>query len=85
MQGCGTFKDCDHHGIHLDADKGIDRLRNWFSFYCRDQPGTKPYVEDCLYQPDYRCFTSWDSNWTLNAVLVKVSTMKNKLVSCCSY
>jgi hypothetical protein len=28
-QGCGTFKSCDHTGIHLDADNPSERLRNW--------------------------------------------------------
>jgi hypothetical protein len=31
--------------------------------------------------PSYRCFTSWDSNWSLNAVMVKADTMLNKKVS----
>jgi len=28
--------------------------------------------------PKYRCFTSWDSNWSLNAILVKRESMLNK-------
>jgi hypothetical protein len=76
-QGCGTFKDCNHHGIHLQATHPGERLRNWFAFYCRDHPNTGSSVADCLRVPDFRCFTSWDSNWTLNAVMVKKSTMLN--------
>lgn len=82
-QGCGTFKDCSHGGIHLDASDPRERLRNWFSFYCRDHPGTSEIVNDCTdweegQVPAYRCFTSWDSNWSLNAVMVKKSTMISK-------
>jgi len=78
MAGCGTFKDCDHHGIHLLAENPGDRTRNWFAFYCRDHPHTGSSVADCLRVPDFRCFSSWDSNWTLNAVLVKKSSMLQK-------
>eukprot|EP01032_Pedospumella_encystans_P011040 gene11040-12872_t len=77
-QGCGTFKTCDHHGIHLDSSDPGHRNRNWYSFYCRGHPGSAPYVADCLHEPDFRCFTSWDTNWTLNAVMVKKSTMLTK-------
>eukprot|EP01033_Poteriospumella_lacustris_P006673 gene6673-4811_t len=79
-QGCNTFKSCDHHGIDLQSQAPGDRLRNWFAFYCRDRQvaAQKPYVSDCSSEPDYRCFTSWDTNWTLNAVLVKKGTMLTK-------
>lgn len=78
-KGCGTHKDCDHSGIHLQSSHPGDRLRNWFAFYCKGRPGSEPFVDDCLDSPEYRCFTSWDSNWTLNAVLVKKSSIINKL------
>lgn len=74
-QGCGTFKSCDHGGIDLHTDNMMDRRRNWFAFYCRNHPGSEKYVSTCLEQPEFRCFTSWDSNWSLNAVLVKKSSM----------
>lgn len=79
-QGCNTFKSCDHHGINLQSPHPGDRLRNWFAFYCRNRKvrDTASSVSDCLSEPDYRCFTSWDTNWTLNAVLVKKETMLNK-------
>lgn len=78
-KGCGTFKDCDHHGIHLDASDPKERLRNWYAFYCREQrKDAAGHVSDCFDKPDYRCFTSDDTNWTLNAVMVKKSTMLNK-------
>ena len=28
--GCGTFKDCQHGGIHLDAKDPMERMRNWY-------------------------------------------------------
>jgi hypothetical protein len=28
-QGCGTFKSCDHGGIHLRASTSQERKRNW--------------------------------------------------------
>lgn len=48
------------------------RRRNWWSFYCPEfkRPGS---VADCATVAEKaatRCFTSWDSNWSLNAVLV---------------
>lgn len=76
-QGCGTFKGCHHHGFNLKAVKPIDRTRNWFSFYCpRDD--NKEYVSDCLANPRFRCFTSWDSNWSLNAIMVKRKSILEK-------
>eukprot|EP01040_Poterioochromonas_malhamensis_P010861 gene10861-11838_t len=77
-QGCGTFKDCEHHGIHLGASTPAERTRNWFAFYCKGRRNSEPYVSDCSSEPDYRCFTSWDTNWTLNAVLIKKSTIVTK-------
>ena len=72
-EGCGTFKECGH--AFRPADKevgGKDRKRNWFSFYCPNHPGSEPYVDDCLDAAGgFRCFTSWDSNWSLNAIFVK--------------
>ncbi len=79
-KGCGTFKECGH--AFRPADKevgGKDRKRNWFSFYCPNHPGTEPYVDDCLDAAGgFRCFTSWDSNWSLNAIFVKKSTFMSK-------
>eukprot|EP00607_Mallomonas_marina_P007973 CAMPEP_0182416986 /NCGR_PEP_ID=MMETSP1167-20130531/1416_1 /TAXON_ID=2988 /ORGANISM="Mallomonas Sp, Strain CCMP3275" /LENGTH=243 /DNA_ID=CAMNT_0024590231 /DNA_START=804 /DNA_END=1532 /DNA_ORIENTATION=+ len=77
-QGCGTFKSCDHGGIHLDARDPTDRRRNWYAFYCEGHKGTEKIVTDCTMTPRFRCFTSWDSNWTLNAVMVKKSDILNK-------
>jgi hypothetical protein len=73
-QGCGTFKGCHHHGFNLKASKPIERTRNWWSFYCpRDD--NKDLVSDCITSPRFRCFTSWDSNWSLNAVMIKRSSI----------
>ena len=36
-KGCGTFKDCNHANIHLDAPDPMQRVRNWYSFYCQDK------------------------------------------------
>ena len=58
-----------------------DTKRNWFAFYCKDRQDTAEHVSDCHIDPDYRCFSSWDSNWTLNAVLVKKTSMLKKEVS----
>jgi hypothetical protein len=79
-QGCGTFKDCEHGGIKLKSEEMIERKRNWYSFYCKDKKDTENSVSDCTSYPLplYRCFTSYDSNWSLNAVMVKKSTMLNK-------
>ena len=79
--GCGTFHNCDHKSIHLNATDPTKRLRNWFSFYCRNQNqlGTSnQLVHDCFEKPNFRCFTSWDSNWSLNAVMIKKSSMLTK-------
>jgi hypothetical protein len=78
-KGCGTWKDCDHHGIHLKSKEPNERLRNWYAFYCREErKDAAGHVSDCFAEPDFRCFTSEDTNWTLNAVMVKKSTMLNK-------
>jgi len=71
-KGCGTFKDCDHGGVHLNAADPLERTRNWFTFYCPGHPQTEALVKDCLQTsssttdtrrsyssstPTYRCFT----------------------------
>ena len=72
-QGCGTFRRCQRDANMPDwkAQTTFGRRRNWWSFYCPEfsKPGS---VADCETGGDVklRCFTSWDSNWSLNAVLV---------------
>jgi hypothetical protein len=94
QQGCGTFKSCDHRGIHLQADNALERRRNWFAFYCPVDTthhrnlgdhvsvclrhGQNPSSRDQGQGLEFRCFSSWDSNWSLNAVLVKRSSMLGK-------
>ena len=48
----------------------FERRRNWWSFYCRDFQNNR--VADCASYAgsSMRCFSAWDSNWSLNAVLV---------------
>ena len=82
-KGCGTFKDCNHAHIHLNDPDPMKRVRNWYAFYCRDKkpPPDKKSIDECLPSEApvaFRCFTSWDSNWTLNGVMVKKSTMLGK-------
>ena len=72
-QGCGTFRRCQRDANMPDwkAQTTFGRRRDWWSFYCPEfsKPGS---VADCETGGDVklRCFTSWDSNWSLNAVLV---------------
>lgn len=78
-KGCGTFKECGHAFRPSPNAGGPDRKRNWYSFYCPDFHGTEPYVDNCLdVAGGFRCFTSWDSNWSVNAILVKRSTFMKK-------
>lgn len=83
QQGCGTFKSCDHGGIHLDSSNMMERRRNWFAFYCPEDTTEHRgqvyrHMSVCLREPEMRCFTSWDSNWSLNAALVKRKSMLEK-------
>ena len=79
-QGCGTFRRCknDANMPNWRGQTTFERRRNWWSFYCKDfhRPGS---VADCAVGSSqvsktngihFRCFSSWDSNWSLNAVLV---------------
>ena len=74
-QGCGTFRMCkdDANKPNWQGASTMARRRNWWSFYCADwkKPGAG-VVADCASgsAPLFRCFTSWDSNWSLNAVMV---------------
>jgi len=77
-QGCGTFRRCqnDANRPNWHGATTFERRRNWWSFYCKtfQRPGS---VADCAVGSaaaltkglHFRCFTSWDSNWSLNAVL----------------
>ena len=80
-QGCGSFRRCqnDANAPNFKGKSTFERRRNWWSFYCKSF--SKPdSVADCAVGASgpihntkglhFRCFTSWDSNWSLNAVLV---------------
>ncbi|KAJ1449393.1 hypothetical protein M885DRAFT_535804 [Pelagophyceae sp. CCMP2097] len=74
-QGCGTFRRCENDANMPDwrAETTFRRRRNWWSFYC---PAFRRNgaVDDCAAlggdEAALRCFTSWDSNWSLNAVIL---------------
>lgn len=72
--GCGTFRRCqdDANMPNWKAPTTFMRRRNWWSFYCEDfsRPDS---VADCARGANgihFRCFTSWDSSWSLNAVIL---------------
>ena len=69
--GTYTFQDC-----HTQKFSLVDRKRNWYKFYC-NYPGSE--IEQagntCLRKPPFKCFTSRDSNWSLNSCMVRKSTM----------
>jgi hypothetical protein len=71
-QGCGTFRRCqDNRNMpQWNGRTTFERRRNWWSFYCRDFQNNR--VADCASYAgsSMRCFSAWDSNWSLNAVLV---------------
>ena len=80
-KGCGTFKECGHSfrpKSSPDVVSGKDRKRNWYSFYCPGHEDTEDLVSDCLDTPKFRCFTSHDSNWSVNAIFVKRSAMMSE-------
>jgi hypothetical protein len=86
-QGCGTFRECRKgaNKPNWSGETTMKRRRNWWSFYCdRDEFELKvrqdglnldERMAQCIDAPNYRCFTSWDSNWSLNAVIVRRSAM----------
>lgn len=83
--GTFSFHDCrNNHKFVLANDKdALSRRRNWYNFYCPTKNQKKngmPFdraVTDCLTSPKYKCFTSRDSNWSLNACMIRKSSMLN--------
>jgi hypothetical protein len=73
-KGMGTFsfQKCDHQKFD-----DVDRKRNWYTFYCNaaGQKKVQQAGNTCLTTPLFKCFTSRDSNWSLNACLVRRSSM----------
>jgi hypothetical protein len=77
QQGCDSFKDCGRTQ-NWSSNDSKDRIKNHWNFYCDNYaslPGGKNMVSQCVKDPEYRCHTSFDSNWSLNAVMVKRETM----------
>lgn len=90
-QGCGSFPGCSDIR-YVEQVKGTtmwSRARNWFKYYCKDAPMRKGRVEDCLkgtpnseagHRALFRCFTSEDANWSLNAAMVhRKRSMRKKI------
>ena len=59
-----------------------DRKRNWYAFYCATAASADKIQRagntcvDAPPLPPFKCFTSRDSNWSLNACLVRRSRMQ---------
>jgi hypothetical protein len=89
--GTHSFHECSRQEFVISTDPTdvLLRKRNWFRFYCptwnKKQGGHKldNYVTDCLSDPlvHYKCFTSRDSSWSLNACMVKKSGVMNDTFS----
>jgi hypothetical protein len=82
QQGCDSFKGCGKGKIDFDTTFTKNRRINHWQFYCDDYDKHPEYVAQCLEgdvsDPEdrgWRCHTSYDSNWSLNAVIVKKSVM----------
>jgi len=87
QQGCDSFKECGKGADWYSRDSKQRRKNHW-SFYCdiENIPMKNQHVAQCLADEDpngskFRCFTSEDSNWSLNAVLVKREVMMNSIAS----
>ena len=79
QQGCDSFKDCGR-GANWSATSGANRRKNHWTFYCDEfssLPNAKQIIAQCIDEPKLRCHTSHDSNWSLNAVMVKRDVMLN--------
>ncbi len=79
QQGCDSFKDCGK-AAKWSATHEPDRRKNHWSFYCdnyAELPGASNMISQCVDDGivEYRCHTSRDTNWSLNAVLVKREVM----------
>ena len=82
QQGCDSFKTCGK-GANWGASHGPARKKNHWSFYCdnfNSLPNAQNMIAQCLDVPKYRCHTSYDTNWSLNAVMVKREVMLNSEV-----
>ncbi len=89
--GSYSFQSCDASKFLISNDPNdvLYRKRNWFKFYCETKNQVvnnhklDDYVAECLQRPHprYRCFTSRDSSWSLNACMVKKSSIMNQTYS----
>ena len=92
-QGCGTFRRCQRDANMPDwkAQTTFGRRRNWWSFYCdvgdeappenvgtcvklHGAAGLPPRENDPL---EFKCFSSADSDWSLDAVVVDRANIQN--------
>jgi len=78
QQGCDSFKDCGGVGADFKTTFSKNRRKNHWQFYCEDFEelmNAKELVAECVDEPKFRCHTSSESNWSLNAVIVKKDVM----------
>ena len=79
-QGCGSFPGCGQVTFFAHGN-AWQRKSNWWTFYCADRqrPGLTPRrLQDCVHLPAtpearearFRCYTSEDANWSLNAAMI---------------
>jgi hypothetical protein len=77
-KGMGTFS---FQNCNTQKFDDTDRKRNWYTFYCNSTLSGQRKIQQsgntCLETPRYKCFTSRDSNWSLNSCLVRKSAMLN--------
>jgi hypothetical protein len=76
-KGMGTYS---FQNCNTQKFDDTDRKRNWYTFYCTSagMSGQRKILQAgnaCLENPQYKCFTSRDTNWSLNACLVRKSRM----------
>jgi hypothetical protein len=82
-QGCDSFLGCG--GSWAPRGDSWKRRNNWWNFYC-DGFERSGSVASCLQRAGgraFRCYTSEDANWTLNAALLhRLRALGSKL--CCA-
>jgi len=66
----------NEHAFCTKKQTNINRRKNHWSYYCDNFEGLDG-VSECITTPGpkYRCHTSYNSNWSLNAVIVKREVM----------
>lgn len=83
--GAHSFPHCAEQPLVVSSDPSdvLLRKRNWFRFYCPTERvkenghSLDDHVSSCLTLPvggsQFKCFTSRDSGWSLNACMVRKS------------